>query len=63
MQIRFLAMAELCLTGYLEDLSIKLEKCDELSLNQKWEFGTFNLTALQNWEKSGRSLENGISWQ
>lgn len=59
MNIGFLTMKNLCMTGNVEDLTIKMEKCDKLALNQKWEFGTMNVTALRNWEKSGRYLEKG----
>lgn len=64
MHIGFPGKKELCITGHVEDLSIKMEQCDDLALNQKWEFGTINLTALQNWDKSGRYLEKGsFVWQ
>ncbi|CAO1355695.1 unnamed protein product [Diamesa serratosioi] len=57
--IIFPVMKDSCVTGNIEELTIKMENCDDSAMNQKWEFGTMNLTALQNWEKSGRYLEEG----
>lgn len=60
MHIGFVAKKDHCFTGNVTDLTIKMEKCDELALNQKWEFGTLNITALRNYEKSGRILKSGL---
>lgn len=42
-----------------EEMSIKLQKCDENLKTQKWIFTTFiNQTAIQDWHKSGRPFKN-----
>lgn len=60
MHIGFLAKKDLCFTGNVNDFTIKMEKCDELALNQKWQFATMNLTALQNWDKSGKQVKKSL---
>jgi hypothetical protein len=45
-------LSDKCLTGRGIHEEVFLEKCDE-KINQKWTFGVFNKTALNNWDITG----------
>lgn len=42
-----------CLAGGSLYQEVFLTTCDDLLMNQKWTFGVFNMTALDNWNTTG----------
>ncbi|KAG5676955.1 hypothetical protein PVAND_006748 [Polypedilum vanderplanki] len=45
-----------CLDADFQTMKLFVSNCDSNSLNQKWNFGNVNSTALNNWEISGAKL-------
>lgn len=45
-----------CIDANFEKKEIFVSTCDKTNENQKWKFGSFNETALLNWETSGSKL-------
>lgn len=47
-----------CLAIDSDNYVLLIEKCDETRLEQKWNWGEKNITALQAWENSGVPLDS-----